>query len=130
MKTTALLGIGLVGNTASIIFAFLAFLIKRSLLQMAEFSLMMGLTMFNYLGGTLLIFIALGVWKKGIMLGKVSIISGMENILLGLLLVGILLQDIVKAPLIILPFFTGYGLIQQGKRAIALEKMRGSFHFL
>ncbi len=117
--------ISLIGNTVSVAFLSTAFLIKYSLFGVVDFTQFVTLGMLNYLGGTLAAFIALGVWKKGSLLGRASIASGIENIIVGLLFIAILLQEVVKVPIVILPFLTGYGLIQQGRRAIALEKMEG-----
>lgn len=125
-KVILLLMVALVCNTASVALLCMAFLGRYSLLGMVNFTHFVTLAMLNYLGGTLIAFITLGIWKKGLLLGKVSVVSGVENIIIGLLFVVILLQDVVKAPIIILPFLTGYGLIQHGKRAMALEKIEGS----
>lgn len=121
-KVTVSLMVSLVGNTVSITFLFMALLTKYSLIGAIDFTRLITLGMLSYLGGTLAAFIALGVWKRGQLLGKVSIASGIENMVIGLLLVAILLQDVVKAPIVILPFLTGYCLIQQGN--IALKKRK------
>lgn len=126
-KVVIPLMVSLVGNTVSVAFLSIAFLIKHSLLGAVDFTQFVTLGMLNYLGGTLIAFIALGMWKRGSLLGKACMASGIENIVLGLLFFAILLQDVVKVPIVVFPFLTGYALIKYGKKAIALEKMEGGF---
>lgn len=123
-KAVSLLVISLAANTVSVILLFVALVTKYSLIT-NDFTQFVTMAMLNYLAGTLLMFVALGFWKRGIMLGKASITSGAENIMVGLLFVALLLQETLKAPIVLLPFLTGYGLIQQGRKAITLEKMEG-----
>jgi hypothetical protein len=114
--------VGLLGNTASLILSFIAFILTYTPLTFfITAPTAITIAFLNYLVSSFILFIALGIGKKGRFLGRSCIISGVENWIMAALLISIFLTKVVQAPLLIIPIISGYGLIQNGKRALLSE---------
>lgn len=116
--------IGLFGNTTSLMLSLIAFILTYTPLTFfITAPTAITVAFLNYLISSFILFVALGIGKKGRFLGYSCVISGVENWLMTIFLISIFLTKVVQAPLLIIPIISGYGLVQNGKKALLSDNI-------